>query len=112
MSSRSTTLHPIIGQKAGVMSPHGRGGVPAHTPLAQTSLVVQELSSSHAFVLFTCVHPVAGLQPSSVHSLSSSQSTGVLRGVPAQTPETHTSLMVQALPSSQDSGVTGGEPGM
>jgi hypothetical protein len=54
---------------------------PTQLPPAHASFVVQALLSSHGSLLFTCVQPVAGLQPSSVQPLPSLQ----LIGVPAQT---------------------------
>jgi hypothetical protein len=51
---------------------------PTQMPPAHASSVVQALPSSHGSLLFTCVQPVAGLQPSSVHPLLSLQFTGSL----------------------------------
>jgi hypothetical protein len=56
-------------------------GPPTQVPPAQWSPVVQALPSLHVSLLATCVHPVAGLQLSSVQPLLSLQ----LMGVPAQT---------------------------
>jgi hypothetical protein len=81
-------------------------GDPAHTPLEQTSPVVQTLLSSQLFVFAGCAHPLAGLQASSVQGLPSLQSGA---GPPTQTPSEQASLVVQALPSSQGPG-TGAPP--
>ena len=73
------------------------GGPPTQLPPEQASLVVHALPSLHGALLFTCVQPLAGLQPSSVQPLLSLQ----LIGVPPQLPPVHTSGDVQALPSLQ-----------
>ena len=71
---------------------------PTHDPPEQASPVVQALPSLHAFELFTCAQPVAGLQESSVQPFPSSQ----FGGEPGmQLPPEHVSLLVQALPSVQ-----------
>jgi hypothetical protein len=69
-------------------------GLPlAQFPPEQTSFPVQALPSEQGTVLFACVHPLAGLQASSVHTLPSPQ----LRGPPeAQPPPWHESPSVQA----------------
>jgi hypothetical protein len=61
--------------------------------------VVQALPSVHAVPLatFEIVQPDAGLQPSVVHWLPSSQ----MMPLPVQAPETHWSPLLQALPSLQ-----------
>ena len=76
-------------------------GVPAQTPLEQTSPIVQTLLSSQGFEFATCVHPLAGLQLSSVQGLPSLQSTGA---PPMQTPPEQVSFVVHALPSSHAPG--------
>ena len=58
-------------------------GPPAQLPPEHLSAVVQALPSSQDTVLFECVQPVAGLQPSVVQTLLSLQSGG---GPPAQLP--------------------------
>ena len=72
--------------------------VPPHLPPKQTSPVVQTSPSLHEAVLFTELHaPVAPSQLSVVHTLLSLQ----FFGVPGlQLPAEHTSLSVQAFPSS------------
>jgi uncharacterized membrane protein YfbV (UPF0208 family) len=68
------------------------------TPLPQPSPTVQALPSSQGAVLGVKVHaPVAEVQRSVVHGLSSVQ----VFGVPAQVPLLQVSLRVQASPSSQ-----------
>jgi hypothetical protein len=68
-------------------------------PPPQVSPIVQALPSSHEAVLLVWTQPVAGLQLSSVHALSSLQ---LGAGPPWQLPAPHVSAVVQALPSSQD----------
>jgi hypothetical protein len=72
---------------------------PTHAPPAQVSLVVQALLSSQEAVLFALTQPVAGSHESSVHGLLSSQFGAE---PPTHAPEAHVSLVVQALPSSQE----------
>lgn len=74
-------------------------GVPAHPPPEQTSFSVHELESSQASVLFMFSQPVAGLHESLVHGFPSLQSASEV-SIPAQTPISHSSLVVQASPSS------------
>src|SRR5262245_18173978 len=62
-------------------------GPPTQLPPAQASPVVHALPSLHGSLLFTCVQPVAGLQPSSVQMLLSLQ----LTPLPPQVPLVHTS---------------------
>src|SRR5258706_35908 len=64
-------------------------------PMAQKSPVVQSLASSQEFALFTKAQPVVASQLSVVHTLLSSQTTGL----PAHPPLTHVSPVVQAFPS-------------
>jgi hypothetical protein len=54
-------------------------------------------------VTFECAHPVAGMQESFVHGFESLQ----LIVVPAQVPAAHLSVVVHALPSSQELPVSG-----
>jgi hypothetical protein len=72
--------------------------LPAHTPPAQTSPVVQALPSSQGAVLFVWTQPVAGLQVSSVHGLLSLQPSA---GPPTHTPPLQVSAVVHAFPSLQ-----------
>jgi hypothetical protein len=72
--------------------------VPPHAPPPQTSPDVHAFPSSQAIVLFVKTHPVAGLHASSVHTLPSSQTTGVPGW---QAPPPQISPTVQASPSSQ-----------
>lgn len=71
-------------------------GVPAQTPPAHTSPVVQLVPSLHERVLFVLTQPEAGSQESSVHGLPSLQ----VVVLPEQDPLEHTSPVVQAFPSS------------
>ena len=48
-------------------------GPPAQPPPLQASAVVHAFPSLHGSLLSRCVHPVTGLQPSSVHAFESSQ---------------------------------------
>ena len=72
--------------------------VPRHTPLLQTSFVVQALASLQTvpLALLTCWQ-TPKLHESVVHALLSSQ----FMGVPEQTPLAQRSPVVQALPSLQ-----------
>ena len=73
-------------------------GVPLwQPPPPHVSALVHPFPSSHGAVLLACMHPVAGLQVSSVQRLLSSQLRG---GPPWHTPPPHTSFAVHALPSS------------
>ena len=71
-------------------------GLPTQLPATQASSVVHALPSSHGSLLLACVHPVVGLQASSVQPLPSLQ----FLVVPPQTPPEQVSPTVQALPSS------------
>ena len=73
--------------------------VPWHEPPEHTSPLVQELPSSHGFVLFVWTHPpgAVGLHVSVVQTLTSSQFSG---GPPTHDPPAHVSFVVQMLPSS------------
>jgi hypothetical protein len=73
------------------------GGPPTQPPPLQVSAVVQASPSSHELLLFTCVHPLPGLQPSSVHTLLSLQLGGA---PPTQVPLLQVSPVVQASLSS------------
>jgi hypothetical protein len=81
--------HPVVGLQASLV--HGllslqTSGVPAvQTPDWHVSLPLQRLPSAQAVPLVTgvVVHPVDGLQPSTVHTLPSLQTSG---GPAAQTP--------------------------
>ena len=95
------TQSPVIGSQESVV----QGllslqvfGVPAHTPLEQTSLIVQGFPSSHAALLKTWVQPVRGLQEAVVQILLSS---GQVTGVPVQVPFEQLSFIVHALLSLQ-----------
>src|SRR6266849_2108169 len=74
-------------------------GPPTHVPPAQVSFVVQAFPSSQEAVLLVCVHPLAGLQLSSVQTLLSLQ---LGAGPPTHVPPEHVSLVVQAFPSLQE----------
>ena len=73
-------------------------GVPVHTPFTHKSPFVHACPSSQSKLLFVWKQPLAGLQPSVVHSLPSPQFTG---GPPTHEPTEQVSLVVQAFPSSQ-----------
>src|SRR5438876_4045309 len=93
--------HPVAGLQLssvqGLPSLQLGAGPPTQLPPLQVSLVVQALPSLHGSVLLVCVHPVAGLQPSVVQTLPSSQLGG---GPPTQLPPLQVSAVVQAFPSS------------
>jgi hypothetical protein len=93
--------HPRVGWHRssvhGLLSLHESVVPGLHAPPLHVSAVVQALPSSHGFVFAVVVHPLEGLQPSSVHGLPSLH----CRLAPAlHTPPPHTSPDVQALPSS------------
>src|SRR5207247_2374856 len=79
------------------------GAPPVQAPAWQLSPLVQASLSSHREPLgaFTVVHaPLVGTQtPTTWHWSRAAQITGL---APTQTPATHVSLWVQALPSSQE----------
>ena len=79
--------HPVAGSHDSVvhalLSSQSGGAPPTQEPPEHLSAVVQALPSSQDTVLFECVQPVAGLQPSVVQTLLSLQSGG---GPPAQLP--------------------------
>src|ERR1700752_5113014 len=78
----------------------GRGPVPGRqAPSLHVSAVVQGLPSLHAALLFTWVHPLAGLHESLVHTSWSLQSIGAWGQVPAPTHSSivHTLLSMQGL---------------
>src|SRR5262245_54512226 len=79
-----------------------QAGLPTHAPALHDSFMVQGSLSLHGSVLFTCRHPVAGRQESSVQPFPSSQ-LGAWPG--RHTPATQSSsplqrsLSPQAIPS-------------
>jgi len=96
-------VHPEAGVQLSVVHtlPSSQLGPapPTQVPPLQVSPVVQALPSLHELLLFVCVHPDAGLQPSVVQTLPSSQ---LGAGPPTQAPPLQVSAVVQALPSSQE----------
>src|SRR5207249_2591999 len=76
-----------------------RAGPATHTPAEHWSFVVQALPSSHEPATFVCTQPLAGSQESPVQTLPSLQ---LGAGPPTHVPPEQVSLVVQALPSSQD----------
>ncbi len=91
LESQLSSVHGLASLQLGV-SP------PIHTPPEQLSAVVHASPSSHGARLLVCVHPVSGVQASSVHELPSSQLVG---GPPLHNPFAHWSPVVHALSSSQ-----------
>src|SRR5262249_52864233 len=75
------------------------GGPPLQRPPLHVSFVVQALWLLHGAVLLVWTQPDCVSQLSSVQTLPSLQSGG---GPPTQLPLLHMSLVVQALPSSQE----------
>jgi hypothetical protein len=70
-----TCVQPVPGLHAssvhGFPSPQPSAGPPTQLPPLQVSFVVQALPSLQGSVFAACVQPVAGLQPSVVHTLPS-----------------------------------------
>jgi hypothetical protein len=95
-------VQPWVGLQASVVqtlpSSQFGGAPPRQEPPEHVSAVVQAFPSSQALVLFTFLHPVAGLQESSVQPLPSWQLGG---GPPTHTPPEQTSPVVHAFPSLQ-----------
>src|SRR6185369_5375031 len=93
--------HPLAGLQLSSVQPlpslHTSAGPPWHEPPPHVSLVVHALPSSHATVLLSNTHPLAGLQLSSVQPLPSLHTSA---GPPLQVPPPQVSVVVQALPSS------------
>jgi hypothetical protein len=81
----------------GLLSSQATGAPGRQAPPLHVSPVVHTLPSSHGFVLSMWTHPVAELQESSVHGLSSLQA---IAAPGWQVPPPHVSPVVQALPSS------------
>ena len=94
--------HPAAGAQESFVQPfpslQERAAPPTHTPLAQVSLVVQELPSLHGDVLFVNTHPVPGLQESVVQALPSLH---VIAAPALHEPLEHVSAPVHASPSLQ-----------
>jgi hypothetical protein len=100
--STAVVAHPVAGLQLSVVQTFPSlqtSGVPAaQVPLWQVSAPLQTLPSAHAvpFATGVVVQPVAGLQPSVVHTLPSLQTSGV----PAvQVPAWQLSAPLQVLPS-------------
>ena len=70
---------------------------PPHTPLAQASLLVHTLPSSHGPLLAASTQPASASQLSAVHTLPSSQLS--VPAPPLQVPAPQASPTLQALPS-------------
>src|SRR5688572_33418098 len=94
-SSAFARMHPDAGSQVstvhGFPSSQSIGAPLVHAPPLQASPAVQASPSSHSSVLSVCVHPLAGSQPSSVQTSSSSQSTGV---PPTQSPSAQASSKI------------------
>jgi len=75
------------------------GAAPTHAPALQVSFVVQALPSSQEAVLLVWTQPRTESQVSVVQTFESSQFGGA---PPTQAPALQVSLVVQALPSSQE----------
>src|SRR5262249_753182 len=92
-ASHNRLKYPIVRTSE---QPPGGNGPLTQTPPPHWSPMVQIAPSSQATVLFVCVHPVDGLQPSSVQALGSAQ----LVAVPVmQTADWQASPLVHAFPS-------------
>jgi len=92
---------PLLGLQVslvhGLLSSHWIAVPGTHEPAAHASPSVQALPSEQPTVVLACTQPEPDAHESSVHRLSSLQSTGW----PLHTPAAHTSPVVQALPSLQ-----------
>jgi len=97
-----TLLHPVAALHESSVQPFKSsqfgGAPPTHAPAEQVSLVVQALPSSQGAALGLAMQPRAWSQESLVHRLPSSQ---LGAAPPMHMPALQTSLVVQALPSSQ-----------
>ncbi len=71
-----------------------------HLPVEHASPVVQPLPSSQLAALLACTQPALASQLSVVQGLLSSHKVAGLTAVPLHALDPHTSLVVQALPSS------------
>src|SRR5438876_145920 len=95
-------VQPVAGLQPSVVQtlPSSQFGAapPTHVPPLQASPVVQGLPSLQELVLFVCVQPLAGVQPSVVQTLPSSQLGGA---PPTHVPPLQVSPVVQAFPSLQ-----------
>src|SRR5438876_823450 len=95
-------VQPVAGLQPSVVQtlPSSQFGAapPTHVPPLQASPVVQGLPSLQGLVLLVCVQPVAGLQPSVVQTLPSSQ---LGAAPPTHVPPLQVSPVVQAFPSLQ-----------
>src|SRR2546427_245463 len=89
-ASQASVVHTLLSSQL--------SGVPGlQVPPPHTSWPLQTVLSSHGFVLFVCPQPVTASQASVVHTLPSSQ----LSGVPGlQVPPPHTSWPLQTVLSS------------
>ena len=98
----SVCVHPDAGAHPSAVqtfpSSQLGAGPPTQTPPAHVSFVVHASPSVQAIVLFVCVHPDAGSQPSVVQTFPSSQFSA---GPPTQTPPPQVSFVVHTLPSLQ-----------
>src|SRR5439155_604420 len=98
----SVLTHPVVGSQLSsvqaIPSLQLGAAPPTQAPPLQVSPVVQALPSLQGLVLLVCVQPVAGLQPSVVQTLPSSQLGAV---PPTQVPPLQVSPVVQAFPSLQ-----------
>src|SRR5438876_460892 len=74
------------------------GAPPTQVPPLQVSPVVQAFPSLQGLELLVCVQPLAGVHPSVVQTLPSSQLGGA---PPTQVPPLQVSPVVQAFPSLQ-----------
>jgi len=95
-------LHPAAGSQVSVVqtlrSSQLGAAPPTHVPRLQVSLVVHALPSSQGAAFGVATQPIAGSQVSLVQTFPSLQFGAA---PPMQAPPLQTSLVVQALPSSQ-----------
>src|SRR4029450_7750591 len=95
-------MHPIPGSQRSrvhsLLSSQSRATLPVHCPLTHMSCVVQALLSLQGPSTGVNLQPVAGSQKLAVHGFPSPHTIG---DPGEHAPFVHTSVLVQALPSSQ-----------
>src|SRR5678815_541283 len=87
---QKSTVQPLASAQSASTAQHPAISAPTQLPPEQMSGPVQPRPSAHGAVLFAYVHPIAGLQLSSVQVLPSSQTRGL---DPTQAPMTQVSVL-------------------